>query len=64
MDNVDKLTDGALLMKKAVDSYCIGIQRAIESKSPYYTKLLGDLATREEFDNMSAVSKKLAGLLE
>ena len=62
--HVDKLTDGALLMKKAVDSYCIGIQRAIESKSPYYTKLLGDLATREEFDNMSAVSKKLAGLLE
>ena len=38
----------------------MGIEtNAIESKSIYYTKLLGELATREELDSITAVSEKL-----
>ena len=57
--HIDELTDGIPLMKKAVDSYRMGIEKAIESKSIYYTKLLGELATREELDSITAVSEKL-----
>ena len=56
---IDELTDGIPLMRKAVDSYRMGIERALESKSIYYTKLLGELATREELDSITAVSEKL-----
>ena len=57
--HIDELTDGIPLMKKAVDSYRMGIEKALESKSIYYTKLLGELATREELDSITAVSEKL-----
>ena len=58
--HVDELADGVPLIKKAVDSYCAGIKKAMSSESAYYEKLIGDFATREELDAITAVSEKLA----
>ena len=54
-------TDGIQMKKKALDSYRMGIEMGAGIKSIHllYNQLLGELATREELDSITAVSEKL-----
>ncbi|MDI1495807.1 MAG: hypothetical protein K8823_1115 [Cenarchaeum symbiont of Oopsacas minuta] len=57
--HINKIIDDIPLIKKALDSYCSGIRKALDSKSEYYVKLLGNLATNEELENAINTSYRL-----